>query len=431
MMEKLLETARKVSDKAEVYSADSWGDSVSFEDAHLKDVQSSMQSGISLRTIKNNTLGFAYTKNLVNREELIKNALDSLKGGVEGFFELPITKDLQSLDTYDPLIETLTNSEIVEECSRVCEFLSRRTEGQINISASRLINNRRLINSSGTDLSLKSSAYILNAQVLYPYSYASLYRTLKSKSFKKAPDEYMEYLINTYNQSMKEVIPEKKKMKVLFLPETVYVLMWRLQSSTSGLSIYQNISPVAEKIGERIFDEKLSIFNEPLDDSLPGARAFDDEGTPCSRFPVIENGVLRNFHYDLYFAQKLKTSPTGHGFKGSVSSKPGPSLSHLAILPGNTSFPGLVKSIDQGIIIAGALGAHSGNIPNGDFSIGVSPALYIEKGEIVGNVKDVMVAGNIYDTLKNIVEIENTLHPCFGGKFPSILFDNVNVTIKN
>ena len=429
-MEQLLEIAKKVSDKAEVYSTDSRGDSVSFEDAHLKDVQSSMQSGICLRIIKNNTLGFAYTKNLVNREELTKNALDSLKGGVEGLFELPLTKDLQSLDTYDPLIETLTNSAIVEECSRVCEFLSHRTKGQINISAYRSISSKRIINSSGTDLPLKSSAYILNAQVLYPYSYASLYRTLKSKSFKKASDEYLDYLVDTYNLSMREITPDKNKMKVLFLPETVYVLMWRLQSATSGMSIYQNISPVAEKMGERIFDEKLSIFNEPLNDSLPGARAFDDEGTPCSRFPVIERGILRNFYYDLYFAQKLKTSPTGHGFKGSVSSKPLPSLSHLTILPGNTSFSDLIRSIDSGIIIAGALGAHSGNIPNGDFSIGVSPALYIENGEIVGNVKDVMVAGNIYDTLKNIVEIENTLHPCYGGTFPSLLFDNVKVTIK-
>ena len=429
-MEQLLEIAKKVSDKAEVYSTDSRGDSVSFEDAHLKDVQSSMQSGICLRIIKNNTLGFAYTKNLVNREELTKNALDSLKGGVEGLFELPLTKDLQSLDTYDPLIETLTNSAIVEECSRVCEFLSHRTKGQINISAYRSISSKRIINSSGTDLPLKSSAYILNAQVLYPYSYASLYRTLKSKSFKKASDEYLDYLVDTYNLSMREVTPDRNKMKVLFLPETVYVLMWRLQSATSGMSIYQNISPVAEKMGERIFDEKLSIFNEPLNDSLPGAGAFDDEGTPCSRFPVIERGILRNFYYDLYFAQKLKTSPTGHGFKGSVSSKPLPSLSHLTILPGNTSFSDLIRSIDSGIIIAGALGAHSGNIPNGDFSIGVSPALYIENGEIVGNVKDVMVAGNIYDTLKNIVEIENTLHPCYGGTFPSLLFDNVKVTIK-
>jgi PmbA protein len=430
MMEQLLEMTKKVTDKAEVYSVDSKGDSVSFEDAHLKDVQSSIQSGISLRIIKNNTLGFAHTKNLVNREELEKNALDSLKGGVEGFFELPLTKDLQSLDTYDPLIETITNSAIVEECSRVCNLLSQRTEGQINISAYRSVSSKRIINSCGTDLSLKSSAYILNTQVLYPYSYASLHRTLKSKSFKKSSDEYLDYFVDTYNRSMREITPDKNKMKVLFLPETMYVLMWRLQSATSGLSIYQNISPVAEKIGEKIFDEKLSIFNEPLDDSLPGARAFDDEGTPCSRFPVIERGMLRNFYYDLYFAQKLKTSPTGHGFKGSVSSKPAPALNHLVILPGNISFPGLIKSIDSGIIIAGALGAHSGNIPNGDFSIGVSPAIYIEKGEIVGNVKDVMVAGNIYDTLKNIVEIENTLHPCFGGKFPSILFDNVNVTIK-
>lgn len=429
-MVQLLETARKVSDKAEVYSMDSRGDSVSFEDAQLKDINSSMQSGFSLRIIKNNILGFAYTRNLVNREELIRNALDSLKGGVEGLFELPLAKDLPSLNTYDSSIETLTNLEMVEECTRICDLLSRKTKGQINISAYRSISRIRIINTSGTDLSLKSSAYSLNAQILYPYSSASLNRTLVSKTFKKAPDEYLDYLVDTYDRSMKEVVPDGKKMKVLFLPETVYVLTWRLQSATSGLSLYQNISPVAEKIGERIFDEKLSVYNDPLDDSVPGARAFDDEGTPCRRFPVVERGVLRNFYYDLYFARKLKTSPTGHGFKGSISSKPFPSLNRLTISPGNNSFSDLVQSIDRGIIIAGALGAHSGNIPNGDFSIGVSPAIYVEKGEIAGHVKDVMVSGNIYDTLKNIVEIENTLHPCYGGNFPSILFDTVNVTIK-
>ena len=66
-------------------------------------------------------MGFAYTRNLMNREELIQNALDSLKGGVEGLFDLPLTKDLPSLDTYDPSIETLTNAAMVEECGRLCE----------------------------------------------------------------------------------------------------------------------------------------------------------------------------------------------------------------------------------------------------------------------------------------------------------------------
>ncbi len=196
------------------------------------------------------------------------------------------------------------------------------------------------------------------------------------------------------------------------------------------MSIYQNISPVAGKIGEKIFDDKVSLSNNPLDDSIPGARAFDDEGTPCSLFPIVEKGVLKNFYYDLYFARKLKASPTGHGFRGSISSKPVPALNHLCISPGNASFYDLIRSIDRGIIIAGALGAHSGNIPNGDFSIGVSPALYVENGDIAGHVKDVMVAGNIYDVLKNVVAIENTVHPSFGGNFPAMLFDNVSVTIK-
>lgn len=429
-MELLLEMAKKVSDKAEVYSVDSEGDSVSFENAQLKDIDSSIQSGISLRIIKNSTLGFAYTKNLTDREELIRNALDSLKGGVEGLFDLPLTREIPSLNTFDPAIEPLTNSAIVEECRRVCGLLSQKTKGQINISAYRSISRKRIINSSGTDLSLKSCAYSLSTHILYPYSSASLHRTLASKTFEKADDEYLDYLVDTYNRSMQEAVPNGRKMKVLFLPETIYVLMWRLQTAASGLSIYHNISPVAGKIGEKIFDEKLSVYNDPLNDTLPGARAFDDEGTPCSLFPVIENGVLKNFYYDLYFARKLETSSTGHGFKGSVSSKPIPSLNHLSISTGNTSFSDLVRSIDLGIIIAGALGAHSGNIPNGDYSIGVSPAIFIKKGEIAGHLKDVMVTGNIYETLKNIVEIENTLHPCYGGNFPSLLFENVTITTK-
>ena len=84
----------------------------------------------------------------------------------------------------------------------------------------------------------------------------------------------------------------------------------------------------------------------------------------------------------------------------------------------------------QGIIIAGALGAHSGNIPNGDFSIGLSPALYVENGEITGHVKDAMAAGNVYDTFNRIAGIEDTAHFSLGGRYPSMLFDDVSITSK-
>ena len=136
-MEQLLEMAREVSDKAEVYSTERRIDGVSFEDAHLKDIESSIQSGISLRIINGDKLGFAYTTNLMNKEELIRNALDSLKGGVEGLFEFPVTRDLPILDTYDLSIGAVENSAVVEECRRICDLLSQRTKGQINTSAHR------------------------------------------------------------------------------------------------------------------------------------------------------------------------------------------------------------------------------------------------------------------------------------------------------
>ncbi len=62
MMEKLVEIAKKVSDQVEVYSLQETGDGVSFENAKLKDVGSKIQSGFSLRLIKDGRQGFAYTK---------------------------------------------------------------------------------------------------------------------------------------------------------------------------------------------------------------------------------------------------------------------------------------------------------------------------------------------------------------------------------
>jgi len=251
------------------------------------------------------------------------------------------------------------------------------------------------------------------------------------------PDEHLNFIVDTYNKSLEEASPRGGKMKVLFLPGTIYSLMWRLASATNGKNIYEGNSPVSDKLGDEMFDRQLTIYNDPLNDQFPGARSFDDEGTPCRYFPVVENGVLKNFYYDLHYADKLNASPTGHGFRSamwggdSIAIRPAPSLGHGFIEPGDKSFSELIGSIDRGIIIAGVLGAHSGNIPNGDFSMGLSPGLYVEKGEIVGNVKDAMVAGNIYEVMKNVLAIEDTIYPAMRGAFPAILFDSVSVATKS
>ena len=56
----------------------------------------------------------------------------------------------------------------------------------------------------------------------------------------------------------------------------------------------------------------------------------------------------------------------------------------------------------------------------------------MENGEIMGRVKDAMVAGNIYETLKNVVDVGDKLYPSSDGAWvPLILCDDVSVATKN
>ncbi len=439
-MEKLLQMAKRVSDQAEVYSQESTYNSVSFQDSKLHDLDSVFQSGVSLRIIKDGKLGFAYTRNLINRQELLDNALTSLKGGVEANYQLPLTKEFPVLDTFEPSLENVSGGKMVEECARLCDLLNTQTDGEIFLGASSYIAQIRLINSEGTDVSFKSGTYEVQGSIIYPGSGSGIWRNYQAKRFEKTPDDLIREMIRLYQQSSKVVEPKGGRMKVLFMPNSLIALNWRILSGTSSKSVYDKISPIAGKIEGKIFDEKITIYDDPLNDKYPGARSFDDEGVVCQPLTLVEKGVLKSFYYDLNYGKKLNTPSTGHGYRtiigfgstDSIALKPGPVLAHMRIKPGDKSFSRLVKSMDRGIIVEGALGPHSGNIPNGDYSVGVSPGLYVENGEIVGRVKDAMVAGNVYQTLKQVVDISDTLYPSYWGAWvPPILCDYVNVATKN
>lgn len=100
-MEKLLKLASQAADQAEVYFNESSSDGVEFNDGKLEKADSSLSSGIALRVIKNGKMGLAYTRNLLDPEALVKQALTSAENGVEVSFRLPLTKDLPTLDTYN------------------------------------------------------------------------------------------------------------------------------------------------------------------------------------------------------------------------------------------------------------------------------------------------------------------------------------------
>lgn len=436
-MEKLLEMARKAADQAEAYAHEQVTDSVTFQDAKLHDIETNFLSGVSLRIVKGGRLGFAYTRNLIDRQELLDNALRSLGGGVEAPYEFPATRKTHNLDTYDPAVKALSGAELVEEADRICQSLKSSTSGEIMAATYTNRETLRIINTKGADLNRQCSEGGSFCEIFYPGTGSGFGGIRKGKGLDRMPESQLCEIACLYGRGLKAVEPKGGLMKVLFMPNSMITLLWRLAAGLSGRSIYENISPVAQKLGEKIYSEKLTVLDNPLDDKYPGSRAFDDEGTACAPLTLVDRGVLGSFYYDLNYAKKLGTASTGHGYRTGpwggdpITLKPGPTLCHLFIKPGEASLEKLIGMMDRGLVVEGALGAHSGNIPNGDYSVGVSPGLYVENGEIMGRVKDAMVAGNIYQTLKDVVELGDTLYPAFGGAWvPPLLCDGVSVATK-
>jgi PmbA protein len=437
-MEKLLEMAGRAADQAEVFSTEQSSISVSFHDAKLYDIKTNFLSGVSLRIIKDGKLGFAYTRNLKDRQGLLENALDSLRGRVEANYDLPDTSVVQSLATYDPAASKLSSADLLDESQRICEILKAKAAGEIMAGAYVSVDSMRILNSRGADLSQRNSLAGSYSSIIFPGSGSGMSREVRSRAMVKMPDNLISEMADLFKQGQKTVQPKGGRMKVLFMPESMITLLWRIVSGLSGRSVYEKISPNTARLGQRIFSPKLTIYDDPLNDVYPGARAWDDEGVPCKKLPLIEQGVLKGFFYDLKYAEKMGAASTGHGYRGDIWSgdpvtvKPGPFLGHLFMEPGTASLARLISQIDRGIIIEGVMGAHSGNIPNGDYSIGIGPGLYVENGRIVGRVKDAMAAGNIYQTLSNVVEVGETLYPSFeGARVPPLLCEGVSVTTKS
>ena len=172
----------------------------------------------------------------------------------------------------------------------------------------------------------------------------------------------------------------------------------------NGKTVLEGASPIANKLGQQVFDEKLRLWDDPTLAYRPESRPCDDEGMPSQRTPLIEQVTVANFLYDLQTAALAHTQSTGNGSRNR-GGLPSPSPSAFIIAPGNTTFGEMVQDIKEGLVIEQLMGAEQGNILGGDFSGNVLLGYKVESGKIVGRVKDTMVSGNIYQVLKQIIAV--------------------------
>jgi PmbA protein len=408
-VEEILTRAKKIAEQAEVFQVLSRVTPVNFEANRLKEIQAKESTTNALRLIKDGKVGFAQANGFVDPEKLVEMAEETCQFGTPAKFDFPGPEVYKKIDVFDSQVENITLdsmvqvgeqliAEVIEHSpSIVCEAMV--TKGIITVN---------IINSKGGNASYSKSFFniglegilINNEDMLFVGdSLSSCHPIVDFKPISK------EVIVQLELAGRNAGLPTRL-MPVIFTPRGVAsAFIAPLLSAFNGKIVFDGASPLKDKLGHQVFDKKFSLWDDATIPYQVGSYPCDDEGTPAQRTPLINCGVVSHFLYDLQTAALARTKSTGNGDRrGGV---PAPSPSSLIIDKGDTSFKDMLKDIKEGIIVDILIGAEQGNILNGDFSGNVLLGYKIENGEIIGRVKDTIVAGNVYQLLKQIETIGN------------------------
>jgi PmbA protein len=386
-------------------------------DVRLGKIESLVEAGsryLGLRVIKDHKTAYATSSDLeedtLNR--LVQNAIRRAElANPDEFAGLPMvesqTFDLPGLNIYDPEIPELTSENKME--------LALETE-RVALS------DKRISNSHGASFETKEIHSVLANSNGFSHAYQETFCGLSVGIQAGETDNLVEdYWSSTerhfraldppekvgkraVERTVRQLNPRKIKTQavpVIFEPTMTNWLLGFLFTCISGVAVYQKLSFLSDKLGKKIGNGHITVFDDGQMPGKLGTRPFDSEGVPTRMNEVIKKGTLKNFLCNTYAGKKLNLTSTGNADGASV----GPNNFYLQ--PGNASPEEIIKKTKKGLILIRTIG-HGLNPVTGDISRGAF-GLWVENGEIVYPVSEITIAGNLGTILNQVEEKGNDL----------------------
>lgn len=435
-MHELIEKARRSVDGAELYWKRDHTISVRYENYRLQGMTEDELSSVALRVIAGARLGATYG---VNPEEpgLIEQAKQAARFGDEAGFSFAGKADYESVENYDKRSEALTSADLVALCERVKEMIAEeRPEIPLFIVAGATKRDLVVETTAGAAGRDTSTRVTLGFGAPIKGAGIGVYKSDASVSPLDLDPALIDEFLEWYGWTENKSTPKTGRLPIILAPEAAYLFLLPLAAGLSGEAVEKGTSPLIDKIGERIVSERLTVIDDPLRDGDPGSRPFDDEGVPCRRRPLLDAGVLTDYLTDLRTGAALGRPSTGNGLKrelfgGGTETRPNPWPVNITVEPGDTPYREMISSLDEGLLVTGGMGFHSGNYPQGEFAV-QAIGFHIKNGKVVGRLDRTMISGNIYKDFKDVAAVsrERRLGPggmLPGGPVPYILVDSLRV----
>ncbi len=426
--------------EAYVYEGESTG--VGLERGQITKSSRIIDHGVGVRVSVNKAIGFAYTNVLDNPAEIedtIAKALNAAKASRPDpdWHGLPEKKDFARVEnTFDKRIAELHAEDLVNLTSTMLDAAVQDDKRVLAVEGGAgsgfftvAIANSNGVSAFDTGTMVECSiATVANkgttvTPVCFEFNAARNYDVNPEWVGKEAS----RLAVSALETKSIETKTTKLVLTQFALQELLY---FTLINAIKADNVQRNQSAFKGKIGEKVASDNLTIYDDGLLAGGLRTSRMDGEGSPHQKTAVIEKGILRNFLYDNYSAEKDGVTSTGNASRAGYLSTPNIEATNFKIESGNKTADELMAEVDDGLIIYYLQGAHSSNPVSGEFSVVATPAWKVKKDEIVHCSRGVMLAGNIFEVLKNVTVIGNNERQMGQLVSPWILVENVHVIGK-
>ena len=381
----------------------------------INEFSSSLTGGVCLRCIVDGKMGYASTQalNAAEAAAIVERAADNARtletvdqvflgeGGQEYEpleltpYPLPSTEELiaTTLATQEKLY---AQEGIIDGC---------QTQGFLERSEI------AIFNSKGLDLHYENSAsgLVAVAVVTNGKEMENSFKIKLGKLDAIDTDELTRTAAESALQKLGGDVAPTGKYPVVFNPEAMCSLLGVYSSIFSAEVAQKGLSKLADKEGQVIAADIVTLVDDPFHKENPEPMNFDAEGSPTHSKKVIENGRLNTLLYNLKTAYKAGKKTTGNASKGGYTAPVGISPFTMYLAGGNISEEELLEQVGEGVYITSLGGLHAGaDAISGDFSL-QSAGFMIEGGKKTRYVKSFTVAGNFYELLMNITALADNM----------------------
>ncbi len=407
---------------AEVYQSKSLSHPVFFEANRIKQLESSQSEGTALRLWRDGRPGLAVAYGDADSSALVDKALAlSALTPIEDI-EFSPPREAIYPDTGTSIeVEALIRSgkDAIEQIRSVYPEVICNGQWECERDTTTLVNSEGL-HCQYTDT---ASSYYLGVEWVRGEDFLGVYDGETTKG-ELSTEKVIQQILERLNWAASNAEPPLGKVPILFTPNAATMLWGTVITALNGKQILDNSSPWSQKIGELVVSDRLTLTQEPTRE--PFACPFDDEGTPTQFLSLIDRGCIQRFYGDRATAKRLNMNFTGNGFRPGLGAYPTPDLVNLIVSPGKKSFQELINNLEDGLIVDQMLGG--GADISGEFSVNIDLGYRVRKGEIIGRVKDTMVAGNVYTALKNVLALGNDSRWNGSCLTPSVVVEGLSVT---